>query len=183
MLNSKLCRREELSRLLNSYVTLALGTMVELLSPKLGIGRHNVEEKITLEDLFFLHSMDGGEMVDDEAAAAEARRAQDEAGGVRRHPNMSCTNRLRTMDERMGDMDTNIFKLRNDVEELTAVVSGMSEQYDQFCRELNSTREEQQSRQVFSTASTPSPNPFSFISDVNAGPSTSQNQGNDMDEE
>ncbi|GKE33025.1 hypothetical protein Tco_1452347 [Tanacetum coccineum] len=106
--------------------------------------RHNVEEKITLEDLFFLHSMNGGEMVDDEATVAEARRAQDEAGGVRRHPNMSFTNRLRAMDERIGDMDTNIFKLRNDVEELTAVVSEMSEQYDQFYRELNSMREEQQ---------------------------------------
>ncbi|GJU83325.1 hypothetical protein Tco_1285690 [Tanacetum coccineum] len=158
-------------------------------------GRHNAREKFTLEYLFFLHSMDGGEMVDvpwnlakflsdkakgykkkimivganligriarsyglmsigymrivtlgpktsllsvaklvdlgiyrynrlglgelvddqldnsgDEVVATEARRAQDEAGGVRRHPNMSLTNRLRDMDDRLGDMDTNIYK-------------------------------------------------------------------------
>ncbi|GJZ16105.1 hypothetical protein Tco_0551782 [Tanacetum coccineum] len=27
-------------------------------------GRHNAKEKVTLEDLFFLHSMDGGDLVD-----------------------------------------------------------------------------------------------------------------------
>nr|GEY39724.1 hypothetical protein [Tanacetum cinerariifolium] len=206
MLNSAISRREELSRLLNSSVTLALGMMVELLPPKLRIGRHNAKEKITLKDLFFLHRMDGEEMIDvpwnvakfvsdkakghknkrmivgahlirritrfyglmspsslrivtlgpgtllldtrklvelsifkynalgmgelvddmldnskDEAIAAEARRAQDEAGGVRRHPNMSFTNRLRAM-ERMGNMDANIYKLSNKVKELTVVV-------------------------------------------------------------
>ncbi|GJT96795.1 retrovirus-related pol polyprotein from transposon TNT 1-94 [Tanacetum coccineum] len=145
--------------------------------------RHNAKEKVTLEDLFFLHNMDGGALVDvpwniakflfdkakgakkksmivgayligriarynglgleelvddmlnnseDEATAAEARRAQDEVGGVRHHPNMSFTNRLRAIDDRLGDIDTNIYKLSNDVEELTNVISGMSEQYDQF---------------------------------------------------
>nr|GEW65783.1 hypothetical protein [Tanacetum cinerariifolium] len=239
MLNSAISRREELSRLLNSSVTLALGMMVELLPPKLRIvggerrsmtmrqfilalglykdeemnnnlfelfRRHNAKEKITLKDLFFLHRMDGEEMIDvpwnvakfvsdkakghknksmivgahlirritrfyglmslsslrivtlgprtllldigklvelsifkynalgmgelvddmldnskDEAVAAEARRAQDEAGGVRRHPNMSFTNRLRAM-ETMGNMDANIYKLSNKVKELTVVM-------------------------------------------------------------
>nr|GEW76853.1 hypothetical protein [Tanacetum cinerariifolium] len=178
----------------------------------LGIGRHNVKEKITLKDLFFLHSIDSEEMIDvpwnvakflfhkakgykkksitvgahligriarfywlmslsslrivilgpgtslldigklvelnickynalgtgelvddmldnskDKADAAEAMRAQVEAGGVRHHPNMSFTNRIRAIDERIGVMDTNIFKLSNDVEELTVVVFEMSE--------------------------------------------------------
>ncbi|GKF59530.1 hypothetical protein Tco_0176316, partial [Tanacetum coccineum] len=179
--------------------------------------RHGANEKVTLDDLFLLHSMDGGEMVDipwtaanflskkakgykkkslicgarlirriarsyglmaptymrivtlryetsllnvakrvdlgickynglgfgelmddkldnskDEAAAVEARRAQDEEGHVRRTPNMSFTQRLRAMDDRMGDIDASIYKLSNDIEEITAVVSRMSEQYDQF---------------------------------------------------
>ncbi|GKD74697.1 hypothetical protein Tco_1332979, partial [Tanacetum coccineum] len=75
-----------------------------------------------------------GELVDDqinnsedEAVAAKARRIKEEnEGGVRHRPNMSFTNRLSAMYERMGDMDTNIFKLSNDVDELTAVVSGIS---------------------------------------------------------
>nr|GEX99929.1 putative reverse transcriptase domain-containing protein [Tanacetum cinerariifolium] len=70
-----------------------------------------------------------GELVDDtldnyeeEVAADEGRRAQDDEGCMRRHPNMSFTNRLRVMDDRLGDFDTNIYKLSNDVEELTTVV-------------------------------------------------------------
>ncbi|GJU37136.1 hypothetical protein Tco_1185490 [Tanacetum coccineum] len=130
-----------------------------------------------------------GELVDDqinnsedEAAAAKARRIREEnEGGVRRHPNMSFTNRLSSMDERMSDMDTNIFKLNNDVDELTAVVSGMSEQYDQFYREFNTMREEQQSPQDFSTA--PITDPFGLFGTLGAGPSTSQNPRNDMEEE
>ncbi|GKF57596.1 hypothetical protein Tco_0171133, partial [Tanacetum coccineum] len=47
------------------------------------------------------------------------------------------------MDDRMGDIYTNIFKLSNNVEELTDVVSGMSKQYDQFYEEFNTMREEQ----------------------------------------
>ncbi|GJS78239.1 putative reverse transcriptase domain-containing protein [Tanacetum coccineum] len=141
-------------------------------------GRHNAKEKVTLEDLFFLHSMDGGALVDvpwsmakfwsdkangaknrsmlvgahligriaseDEVAATEARRAQDEAGGVRRRPNMSFTNRLKAMDDRFVNIDTNIYKVSDEVENLTAVVSGMTEQYDQFYGEFNTLRMEQQ---------------------------------------
>ncbi|GJY60074.1 hypothetical protein Tco_0459966 [Tanacetum coccineum] len=81
---------------------------------------------------------------EEEVAAAEARRAQDDEGGVRRHPNMIFTNRLRAMDDRLGDIDTNIYKLSNDVEELTTIVYRMSEQYDQFYKEFNTMREEQQ---------------------------------------
>ncbi|GKB20704.1 hypothetical protein Tco_0854627, partial [Tanacetum coccineum] len=90
-----------------------------------------------------------GELVDDqhsedEAAATEARGAQVEEGGVRRHPNMTFTNRLRAMDDRLGDMDTNIFKPSNNVEDLTYVVSGMSEQYDQFYGEFKQMMIEQE---------------------------------------
>nr|GEV47041.1 hypothetical protein [Tanacetum cinerariifolium] len=66
----------------------------------------------------------------DEGAVAEARGAHDEEGDVRRRSNMTFTSRLRSMDDRLGDMDTNIYKLSNDVEVLTYVVSGMFEQYD-----------------------------------------------------
>ncbi|GKF70928.1 hypothetical protein Tco_0203985 [Tanacetum coccineum] len=81
---------------------------------------------------------------EDEVAATEARRAQDEAGGVRRHPNMIFTNRLKAMDDRFGNIDTHIYKVSNEVENLTDVVSGMTEQYDQFYGEFNTLMMEQQ---------------------------------------
>ncbi|GJU09191.1 hypothetical protein Tco_1125621 [Tanacetum coccineum] len=138
------------------------------------LGEHNAKEKVTLEDLFFLHSMDRGDIInvpwnvakflsnkakgtknksmivgahligriarfnglgqrelvddmlddsEDKAVAAEARRAQDEEGGVRRHTYTSFTNRLRVMDDRLGDIDSNIYTLSNEVEDLTAVIS------------------------------------------------------------
>nr|GEV32119.1 hypothetical protein [Tanacetum cinerariifolium] len=71
----------------------------------------------------------------DEAAVAEARRAQDEEGGVRHHPNM-----LRAMDDRLGDINFNIYTLSNEIAELTVVVSRMSEQYDQFYEEFDRMR-------------------------------------------
>ncbi|GKC48417.1 hypothetical protein Tco_1066139 [Tanacetum coccineum] len=78
--------------------------------------------KLVELDICKYNALGMGELVDDrldnsedEAAATEAKRAQDEAGGVRCHPNMSLTNKLKAMDERMGDMDINIFKLSNDV--------------------------------------------------------------------
>ncbi|GKE38160.1 hypothetical protein Tco_1461565 [Tanacetum coccineum] len=69
---------------------------------------------------------------------------QADVGGVRRHPNMTTTNRLRGMDERLGDIETNISRLVGDVDELTYVVSGMSEQYDQFYREFGQWRTKQE---------------------------------------
>nr|GEW27304.1 transcription factor MYB44-like [Tanacetum cinerariifolium] len=73
---------------------------------------------------------------EDEATAVESREAQEEEGGVRRLPNTSFTNRLRAIDDRLGDIDSNIYTLSTEVEDLTAVVSGMSEQYDQFYGEF-----------------------------------------------
>ncbi|GKA32553.1 hypothetical protein Tco_0718920 [Tanacetum coccineum] len=108
---------------------------------------------------------------------------------------MSLTNRLRDMDDRLGDMDTNIYKLSNDVKDLTYVVSGMYEQYDRFYGEFGQMRMEQErfwvqqgvnfmsSPQVFSTTPTASPNQFGYFDASDAGTSTSQNPRNDMDEE
>ncbi|GJZ81434.1 hypothetical protein Tco_0646428 [Tanacetum coccineum] len=69
---------------------------------------------------------------DDDVGARQA-----EIRGVGRHPNMSNANRLRAMDEKLGE-------IVNDVDELTYVVSGMSEQYDQFYREFGQWRTEQE---------------------------------------
>ncbi|GJR49312.1 hypothetical protein Tco_1399833 [Tanacetum coccineum] len=42
----------------------AMNKMIGALLLKLGIGRHSGKEKVTLDDLFLLHSMDGGVSVD-----------------------------------------------------------------------------------------------------------------------
>ncbi|GJX82728.1 hypothetical protein Tco_0332209 [Tanacetum coccineum] len=75
-----------------------------------------------------------GEMVvgDDDVGAG-----QTEIGGVRRHPNMSNANRLKAMDERLEE-------IVKDFDELTYVVSGMSEQYDQFYEEFGQWRTKQE---------------------------------------
>ncbi|GJY96581.1 hypothetical protein Tco_0513491 [Tanacetum coccineum] len=115
-------------------------------------GSHSGKEKVTLDDLFLLHSMDGGVSVDvpwhvakflydkakgynglgigemvteilEVAGDDDDGVGQAEIGGVRRHPNMSNANRLKPMDERLGE-------IVNDVTGLTYVVSRMSEQYD-----------------------------------------------------
>nr|GEX48735.1 hypothetical protein [Tanacetum cinerariifolium] len=139
--------------------------------------RHSGKEKVTLDDLFLLHSMDEGarvdvpwhiakffsdkakgykkkspivynglglgELVDDllddegiEATDTGVSEGQDDHGGVRRCPNMTFTNRLRSMDKRLGTLSF-------EVEYLTYVVSGMSEQYGQFYGEFRQMREEQ----------------------------------------
>ncbi|GJV72936.1 hypothetical protein Tco_1492931 [Tanacetum coccineum] len=78
---------------------------------------------------------------DDDVGAEQA-----EIRGVRRHPNMSNANRLRAIDERLGE-------IVNEIDELTYVVSGMSE----YC----------------STAPSPSASQFGMFGD--AHPSTSHN--------
>ncbi|GJY03845.1 hypothetical protein Tco_0369785 [Tanacetum coccineum] len=47
----------------------------------------------------------------------------DDEEGVRRRPNMSFTNRLRAMDERLGEMEIDISKLGSDIDDLTYVMS------------------------------------------------------------
>ncbi|GJR20865.1 hypothetical protein Tco_0969392 [Tanacetum coccineum] len=90
-----------------------------------------------------------GEIVDDvpEVAIDEGAGAgigQADVGGVRHHPNMTTTNKLRVMNERLGDIETDISRLVGDVDELTYVVSRMSEQYDQFYGEFGQWRTEQE---------------------------------------
>ncbi|GJR84144.1 hypothetical protein Tco_0154929 [Tanacetum coccineum] len=197
-------------------------------------GRHSGKEKVTLDDLFLLHSMDGGarvevpwhvakiftdkakgykkkspivgahligkiarsyglmtqrslrsvtlgpetsllsvaklvdlgicsynglglgEMVDDlpddgKNEVAEAVEGHGNVEGVRRHPNMTFTNRLRAIDERLRDIETNISTLSTEVDDLTYVVSGMSEQCDQFYDEFGQMRLEQQRFQTWNT--------------------------------
>ncbi|GJV12808.1 hypothetical protein Tco_1354349 [Tanacetum coccineum] len=181
-------------------------------------GRHSEKDKVTVDDLFLLHSMDGGVSVDipwhvakflsDKAKGSKRKSlivrahligriasyyelitlgafvnvtvgpetssmgvaklvdlgicrynglgigellaeipevardddfgaGQAEIGGVGRHPNMSTANRLRAMDERLGE-------IVNDVDELTYVVSGIFEQYNQFYGEYEQWRTEQE---------------------------------------
>nr|GEW31151.1 hypothetical protein [Tanacetum cinerariifolium] len=68
--------------------------------------------------------------------------SEEEVGG-RHYPNMSFTNRLRAMDDMLGDIDSNIYTLSNKVKDLTVVVSRMSEQYDRFYQEFDRMRLEQ----------------------------------------
>nr|GEV76955.1 hypothetical protein [Tanacetum cinerariifolium] len=83
-----------------------------------------------------------GELVDDQPdnsgdeAAVGDGKAQGEERDVRRHPNMTFTNRLRAMDERLGKIETYVSKLSTEVEDLIYVVFGMSEQYDEFYEEF-----------------------------------------------
>ncbi|GJY40105.1 hypothetical protein Tco_0427375 [Tanacetum coccineum] len=135
----------------NHFVNHALETSPTTTTP---LSRHSGKEKVTPDDLFLLHSMDGGnrlgygELVndipdnDEDEGAADA--GNDDEGGVRHRPNMSFTNRLRAMGERLGEIETYISKLGSNVDDLTYVVSGMSEQYDQFYGEFGQMRMEQE---------------------------------------
>ncbi|GJZ98125.1 hypothetical protein Tco_0670578 [Tanacetum coccineum] len=186
--------------------------------------RQNGKEKVTLDDLFLLHSMDGGAKVDvpwhvakfftDKAKGYKKKSPIVEAhliGKIARSYGLITYRSLRSvtlgpetsllsvvklvdmgtcrynrlsygkmvddlpnngeneaaeagvaMDERLGDIKTNISTLSIEVDDLTYVVLGMSKQYDQFYGEFGQ---------------------MSLFGDANVGPSTSQNQGNDMDEE
>nr|GEY03934.1 hypothetical protein [Tanacetum cinerariifolium] len=84
-----------------------------------------------------------GEIVDDvpkvvEDEGAGAGLGQANVGGVRCHPNMTTTNRHKAMDERLGDIKTDISRLVGDVDELTYVVSRMSDSMTSFMRSLDS---------------------------------------------
>ncbi|GKE38001.1 hypothetical protein Tco_1461406 [Tanacetum coccineum] len=186
-------------------------------------GRHSSKEKVTLDDLFLLHSMDGGEMVDvlwvdglnlyedcysrigdfaskrgkDEAAAAEARGAQSEEGGVRHHPNMTFTNKLRAMDDRLefGQMRMEQERFHNwNTDHLSQLLAhhhidhtrydGTRYSYVLNVPDLGVHQgvNYMSIPQIFYNAPTASPNLFGLFI-AGAGPSTTPNQGNDMDEE
>ncbi|GJX08646.1 hypothetical protein Tco_0196578 [Tanacetum coccineum] len=56
--------KEWLSKTSTSFAMLAMNKMIGTLLLKPGTGRHSRKEKVTLDDLFLLHSMDGGVSVD-----------------------------------------------------------------------------------------------------------------------
>ncbi|GJR01259.1 hypothetical protein Tco_0524243 [Tanacetum coccineum] len=64
---------------------------------------------------------------------------------------MNTTNRLRAMDERLGDIEIDISRLASDVDKITYMVSGMSKQYDQFYMEFGQWRTEQERFQTWNT--------------------------------
>ncbi|GJY43842.1 hypothetical protein Tco_0432055 [Tanacetum coccineum] len=250
--------------------------------------RHNAKEKVTLDDLFLLHSMDGGERVDvpwnvakffadkakgynkksliveahligrvvrsfrlmtlgslrnvtlgletlllnvaklvdlgicrynglwlgdmvddlpddgrDEVVADRAGEAQGEEKGVRRHPNMTFTNRLREIGERLRDIKTDVSKLSSEQDRFQTWNTDYLSRLLSY-HHIDHTRYDgthysyvpdipdlgvqhgvnfMSSTPVYSIAPSTYPNPFGLFGDANAGPSTSQNQGNDMDEE
>ncbi|GJR36439.1 hypothetical protein Tco_1212123 [Tanacetum coccineum] len=169
----------------------------------LGIVRFNGLRQVEIVD----------EILDDsdaEAEAVEAKRAQNEnEGSPRRHPNMSFTNRLRVMDDRLGEIDHHIYRIGGEVEELTEVVSGLSEQYDQFYATIlsppnhthfNGTQYAydpdipdlgvqqgvnfMSGPQTYSTAPTATPaDPFGLFGNPGDVPSTSRQHRSDVDEE
>ncbi|GJX34086.1 hypothetical protein Tco_0245643 [Tanacetum coccineum] len=78
---------------------------------------------------------------DEKFKVVEVRRAQEEdKGSPGRCPNMSFTNRHRVMDDRHGEIYKHIYKLGGEMEKLTKVMSGMSEQYDEFYGEFRLMR-------------------------------------------
>ncbi|GJX77607.1 hypothetical protein Tco_0691512 [Tanacetum coccineum] len=108
---------------------------------------------------------DSGEESDD----IEARRADDEDEGMpRRCPNMSFTNRLRVMDDRLGDIDDSIYGLREEVSS------------PKLCRCVNFMS----GPQAFPRSSTtPLADPFGLFAQPQNMSSTSRQFANDMDEE
>ncbi|GJS32881.1 zinc finger, CCHC-type containing protein [Tanacetum coccineum] len=105
---------------------------------KLGIVRFNSFRHVEIVNEMLDNS-------DEEADAAEARRAQKEnKGSPRRRPNMGFTNRLRVMDDRLGEIDQHIYRIGGEAKELTKVVLVMSKPYDQFYGEFRGMRLEQE---------------------------------------
>ncbi|GJV99629.1 hypothetical protein Tco_1554881 [Tanacetum coccineum] len=103
-----------------------------------------------------------------EESEAEARRAQDEdEGGLRRRPNMSFTNRLRVMDDRLGEIDQSIYGLADEVEKLTQ-------------RGVNFMSGPQTAP---SSSTTPEADSFGLFGQLENMPSSSRQFGKDMDEE
>nr|GEY47385.1 hypothetical protein [Tanacetum cinerariifolium] len=129
----------------------------------------NVAKMVNL-GIYRYNGLGYGELVDDILDNAEDERVvDDDAGGVRRRPKMSFTNKLRMMDERL--VRSVLWRVQANKDGAREGVNFMS------------------STPVYSTAPSQSPsqssslNQFGLFGDANAGPSTLQNQGNGMNEE
>ncbi|GJV16837.1 hypothetical protein Tco_1362160 [Tanacetum coccineum] len=121
---------------------------------------------------------------DEKTNAAKARRAQEEnKGSPRRCPNISFTNRLRAMDDRLGEIDSHIYKMGGEVEELTMVVLGIFEQYDQFYGVQHGVNFMNNPQTYSTVPSTTYANLFGPFDNPRDVPSTSRHPQSDMDEE
>ncbi|GKD88684.1 hypothetical protein Tco_1364191 [Tanacetum coccineum] len=166
--------------------------------------RHSGKEKVTLDDLFLLHSMDGGARVD--VPWHVARFFTDKAKGYKKKspivgahligriarsyglitsrynglglgelvddlPNNEgneAADTGATMDERLGTLNSRGLCTPSTKIRIRMVRVGVNFMF---------------STPVYSIALSSSPNLFGLFDNANAGPSTSQNQGNDMDKE
>ncbi|GJS77535.1 hypothetical protein Tco_0727416 [Tanacetum coccineum] len=202
------------------------------------VGRHSGKEKVTMDDLFLLHNMDGGVSVDvpwyvakflcDKAKGSKRKSPIVGAHLIRRiasyyglmtlrvlmnvtlgpeTSSMSVANLVnlgickynglgigeivaeipevaRDDDDRAEQAEIGGREIVNDVNELTYVVSGMSEQYDQFYGDFGQWQTEKERVQQgvnfmsgtpgYSTAPSPSASQFGMFSDTY--PSSSRNQ-------
>ncbi|GKC65023.1 hypothetical protein Tco_1097621 [Tanacetum coccineum] len=88
------------------------------------------------------------------------------------------------MDDRLREINQHIYRIDGEVEELTEVVSGMFEQYDQSYSEFRGMRLEQESPQTYSTTPTSAPaDPFGLFGNPGDVSSTSRQHGSDIDDE
>ncbi|GJY66521.1 hypothetical protein Tco_0468759 [Tanacetum coccineum] len=146
-------------------------------------GRHSGKEKVTMDDLFLLHSMDGGARVDVPWHVANffTNKAK---GYKKKSPETSLFSVAKLVD--MGICKYNGLGYGEMVDDLPdngkdeAAKAGVGEGQDDDEEECEL---QCSNTPIYSTASSSSPNPFNLFGDANAGSPTSQNQGNDMDEE
>ncbi|GJV45599.1 hypothetical protein Tco_1430135 [Tanacetum coccineum] len=124
--------------------------------------RFSGREKVTIADLFYLHNMDEGMLVDvpwkvaryfelmsGNALNAVTRGHDTTLYDIVKSEDLGII-RLRVMNDRLGEIDQSIYGLADEVEKLTQVVLSMFEQYDQFYREFGQMRLEQQMYQSWS---------------------------------
>ncbi|GJU11237.1 hypothetical protein Tco_1133633 [Tanacetum coccineum] len=214
-------------------------------------GRHSRKEKVTLDDLFLLHSMDGGVSVDvpwhvakfftDKAEGYKKKSsivvaqligriarsfglmAPGALRGVTLGPETSLLGVAKLVElgickydalrlalmRALGDIETGISRLAGDVDELTYVDGFLTWNTDHLSQliahhHIDHTRFDgtpyayvpdipdlgvqqgvnfMSSTPIYSTAPSPSPNPFGLFCDANAGPSTTRSQQDDMNED
>ncbi|GJV58618.1 hypothetical protein Tco_1464718 [Tanacetum coccineum] len=135
---SPIVRAHFIGKIASYYGLMSLGALMNVtLGPETSY--MSVAKLVDL-GIFGYNGLGIGEMVAEIPEVArddDVRAGQAKIGGVGCHPNMSNANRLRAMDERLGE-------IVNDIDKLTYVVSGMSEQYDHFYREFGQCRTKQE---------------------------------------
>ncbi|GJW03274.1 hypothetical protein Tco_1562130 [Tanacetum coccineum] len=173
--------------------------------------RHSGKEKVTMDDLFLLHSMDGGARVDVPWHVAnfftnKAKGYKKKSliigahliGKIARSYGLMTQRSLRSVT--LGPK-TSLLSVAKLVDMGICRYNGLG--YGEMVDDLPDNGEDEAAKArvgegqdddeggvnfmsntpIYSTASSSSPNPFNLFGDANAGSPTSQNQGNDMDEE